>query len=152
MGLKKISTMFLAMIVICVTSNAPAEENQMGRYNASAVNLRTTPSFSSPSLGWVNKGASCQILEESTTGDSLWYRVKITGVTVNKANLKGMTGWALAEFIDPVNTNAEESEELSEDELSEDGAPHEEDQSEEGDVNSAEEGDAKEVDEGNAYG
>lgn len=124
----------------------------MGRYNASAVNLRTTPSFSSPSLGWVNKGASCQILEESTTGDSLWYRVKITSVTVNKANLKGMTGWALAEFIDPVNTNAEESEELSEDELSEDGAPHEEDQSEEGDVNSAEEGDAKEVDEGNAYG
>ena len=152
MGLKKISTMFLAMIVICVTSNAPAEEIQMGRYNASAVNLRTTPSFPSPSLGWVNKGASCQILEESTTGDSLWYRVKITSVTVNKANLKGMTGWALAEFIDPVNTNAEESEEISEDELSEDGDPHEEDQSEEGDVHSAEEGDTKEDNEGNAYG
>lgn len=152
MGLKKISAMFLAMIVICVTPNAHAEENQMGRYNTSAVNLRTMPSFSSPSLGWVNKGASCEILEESTTGDSLWYRVKITSVTVNKANLKGMTGWSLAEFIDPVDANTEESEEISAEELSEDGDPHEEDQSEEGDVNSVEEGDTTEDDEGNAYG
>lgn len=121
-------------------------------YNTPAVNLRMMPSFSSPSLGWINKGASCQILEESTVGDSLWYRVKITSVTVNKVNLKGMTGWSLAEFIDPVDASIEESAAATADQLSETDDTHKENQSEEENDVFDEDGSNTEDDEVSAFG
>lgn len=100
MGLKKTATLLVMMLVLFTALDTRADEQRTGIYNTPAVNLRIMPSLTSLSLGLANKGASCEILEETTVGDSLWYRVKISSVTINKKNLKGLTGWSCAEFID----------------------------------------------------
>lgn len=111
MGLKKAATLFVMMLVLIASSGARADEPKKGVYNTPAVNLRTRPSLTSLSLGLANKGASCEILEEITVGDSLWYRVKIKSTTVNKKNLKGLIGWSYAEFIDVTEEPSMESSE-----------------------------------------
>lgn len=100
MGLKKTAALLVMMLVLFTSLSTRADGQRTGIYNTPAVNLRIMPSLTSLSLGLANKGASCEILEETTVGDSLWYRVKISSVTINKKNLKGLTGWSCAEFID----------------------------------------------------
>lgn len=100
MGVKKITAMLLSMIMILVLSKVICEEAKIGTYNTAAVNLRTSPSIKSTSLGWVNESATCQILNEQFVGKKLWYYVKITSNTVNQYNMKNSLGWSQARYID----------------------------------------------------
>lgn len=119
MGLKKTATLLVMILILFTTLGTRADEQRTGIYNTPAVNLRAMPSLTSLSLGLANKGTSCEILEETTVGDSLWYLVKISSVTINKKNLKGLTGWSCAEFIDLTEgPSTETSQTQPEDEIS----------------------------------
>lgn len=100
MGVKKLTAMLLSMIMILVLSKVICEEAKIGTYNTAAVNLRTSPSIKSTSLGLVNESATCQIINEQYVGKKLWYYVKITSNTVNQYNMKNSLGWSQARYID----------------------------------------------------
>ena len=84
------SSIFIIALVLSASALA-----ETGTFNKAAVNLRSKPSSSSSSYGLVNKGATCNILDESGS----WLKVKITSHTTNKTDLYGYTGWAMSEFI-----------------------------------------------------
>lgn len=72
MGLKKTATLLVMMLVLFTALDTRADEQRTGIYNTPAVNLRIMPSLTSLSLGLANKGASCEILEETTVGDTVF--------------------------------------------------------------------------------
>ena len=69
------SSIFIIALVLSASALA-----ETGTFNKAAVNLRSKPSSSSSSYGLVNKGATCNILDESGS----WLKVKITSHTTNK--------------------------------------------------------------------
>ena len=66
------SSIFIIALVLSASALA-----ETGTFNKAAVNLRSKPSSSSSSYGLVNKGATCNILDESGS----WLKVKITNHT-----------------------------------------------------------------------
>lgn len=114
MGIRGLVCTWVGLIAICFSIGVGSAEERTGTYNTAATNLRVGPSLSSASLGWVNEGATCKILEECTVGEQLWYRVEITSTTVNKVNLKGLEGWSMAEWITEEGTDFGEGELLEE--------------------------------------
>lgn len=94
-------TKVLALTLVAISLlaiAAPALAVTTGTYNYPAVNLRSTVGGSS--MGLVNQGATCNILEASTDSSGrAWYKVTITSHTTNGDDLYGKTGWSWQQYI-----------------------------------------------------
>lgn len=103
----------IAIVAILLSSTfVVAETEATGTINTPAVHLRTEPSLNSSSFGLINKDATCVVLDERVVGDSQWYQVRITSKTLNKVDLKGVTGWVFGNFL-TVTQRKEDNEDLT---------------------------------------
>ncbi len=95
--IKKILAITLVALSLFAIA-APALAVTTGTYNYPSVNLRT--SMGGSSLGLVNQGATCNILDANTDSSGRkWYKVTITSHTTNGTDLYGKTGWSWQQYI-----------------------------------------------------
>lgn len=113
--MKKILALSLVIVSVLAIA-ATALATTTGKYNTAAVHLRS--SMGGTSLGLVNKGTTCNILNNKTdSSGQKWYQVTITSHTTNgNKDLYNYTGWSMQKYIDvtggstPSNTPQNASE------------------------------------------